>query len=130
MAAAGGAPRTAHTRLYFGCRYSSVDFLYRGELEAALKAKHLSALRTAFSREGAKKVYVQDLMRADAKQLWPLFATQGAHLYICGGTTMGRDVVAELHAMAVLVGRKSQADATAFVQRMEAEGRLVKELWS
>jgi sulfite reductase alpha subunit-like flavoprotein len=43
---------------------------------------------------------------------------------------MGRDVVAELHAMAMQVGRKSQAEATAYVQKMEGEGRLIKELWS
>ena len=125
-----GTPRTGHTRLYFGCRYSNVDYLYKEELAAALKDKTLSALRTAFSREGPKKVYVQDLMRADAKQLWSLFATQNAHLYICGGTSMGRDVVSTLHQMARDYGRKTEAQAAAFIQAMETEGRLVKELWS
>jgi len=130
VAAVNGTPRTGHTRLYFGCRYSNVDYLYKEELAAALKDKTLSALRTAFSREGPKKVYVQDLMRADAKQLWSLFATQNAHLYICGGTSMGRDVVSTLHQMARDYGRKTEAQAAAFIQAMETEGRLVKELWS
>jgi len=69
-------------------------------------------------------------MRADAKQLWSLFATQNAHLYICGGTSMGRDVVSTLHQMARDYGRKTEAQAAAFIQAMETEGRLVKELWS
>ncbi|GJD12537.1 NADPH-dependent diflavin oxidoreductase 1 [Galdieria sulphuraria] len=45
--------------LFFGCRYEQRDFLYKEEWEHLKQANILSQLHTAFSRDGAKKVYVQ-----------------------------------------------------------------------
>jgi sulfite reductase alpha subunit-like flavoprotein len=45
--------------LFFGCRKSTEDFLYKDELEAYLADGTLDALYTAFSREQVEKVYVQ-----------------------------------------------------------------------
>ena len=42
-----------------------------------------------------EKVYVQHRIRDDGAELWQMLE-QGAHFYICGGTTMGRDVVGAL----------------------------------
>ena len=61
-----------------------------------------------------------------------------AHVYICGGTRMGADV---LHAFEALVARGLEADgaapgggggaaaAAAYVKRMQSERRYVQELW-
>jgi sulfite reductase alpha subunit-like flavoprotein len=43
---------------------------------------------------------------------------------------MGRDVVAAVQRMAIEHGQKKESEAAAFVQQMEAQGKLVKELWS
>ena len=45
--------------LYFGCRRRDQDYLY-GDLLEAWHREGQVTLFTAFSREGAKKVYVQD----------------------------------------------------------------------
>jgi sulfite reductase alpha subunit-like flavoprotein len=42
--------------LFFGCRSSAEDFIYRSELEGYLASGVLSGLHVAFSREGASKV--------------------------------------------------------------------------
>jgi hypothetical protein len=42
--------------LFFGCRSSAEDYIYRQELEGYLAAGVLSGLHVAFSREGASKV--------------------------------------------------------------------------
>jgi NADPH-ferrihemoprotein reductase len=42
--------------LFFGCRSSAEDFIYRAELEGYLASGVLSGLHVAFSREGASKV--------------------------------------------------------------------------
>ncbi|EOD03715.1 hypothetical protein EMIHUDRAFT_221860 [Emiliania huxleyi CCMP1516] len=130
VAAAEGRGRTGPTRLYFGCRHARGDYLYEDELAAALEGKLLGTLRCAFSRDGARKVYVQDLLREDGREVWSLLGCRGGHLYICGGTAMGREVVLALQRTAVEHGKLSEAEAAAFVSRMEGEGRLVKELWS
>lgn len=122
--------RTGETRLYFGCRNSQSDFLYKGELETALSSGVLTHLRTAFSRETAAKVYVQHRLQEDGEDLYRLLTKEGGYLYICGGTSMGRDVVALLTELVVKHGRISEAAAATVVKKMGAEGRLIQELWS
>jgi len=90
----------------------------------------LSSLRLAFSRAQASKVYVQDKLREDGAALWRLLGEQKGHVYICGGTSMGRDVVAALQAIVVTHGGRSEAEAAAFIKDMTTAGRLVQELWS
>ncbi len=53
--------------LYFGCRNSNEDFIYREELQGYQADGTLDVLYTAFSREQAEKVYVQHRLRYDAR---------------------------------------------------------------
>jgi len=80
------------TVLFFGCRKSDEDFMYRDEWEAItadLASKKGGEgwfdfqLITAFSRDGAKKVYVQHRLAERASMIWDLMR-QGAHFYVCG----------------------------------------------
>ena len=129
----GGAPpaaaRSGATWLYFGCRREEEDYLYREELEAHLAEGTLTRLRLAFSRAQAAKVYVQHLLREDGAELWALLQ-RGGHVYICGGTLMGRDVVEALSAALARHGALGAEGAAKYLKEMEAAGRLVKELWS
>ena len=105
--------------------------MYREEFEAAEKAGAITALRTAFSREaGQPKVYVQQRLQEDAAELYTLMAEQRAHVYICGGTAMGREVQKLLTDLHVSKGGKTEAEAAREMQRMAQAGRLVTELWS
>ena len=61
---------TGRNWLFFGDRSASTDFLYREELESMRAAGHLTQLDTAFSRDQEHKIYVQDLMMQNARQLW------------------------------------------------------------
>lgn len=70
--------------LYFGCREEKTDFLYRDSLEAAVAGGALGRLVTAFSREQAEKIYVQDRLREDGPHVAELVLKQGAKLYVCG----------------------------------------------
>ena len=125
----GGAPRTGPTWLYFGCRREEEDYIYREELEGHLAAGTLTRLRLAFSRAQAAKVYVQHLVRDDGAELWAMLQ-RGGHVYICGGTQMGRDVVEALAGAVARHGALGPEGAAKYLKEMEAGGRLVKELWS
>jgi NADPH-ferrihemoprotein reductase len=122
---------TGSAVLYFGCRRSAHDFLYREELEAAVQAGTLTALRTAFSREpGCAKVYVQDVLREHATETWTALAQHGAYVYVCGGTAMGADVQTAVADICVSEGGLSSDAAKAFLQSLQKDGRYVQELWS
>ena len=43
---------------------------------------------------------------------------------------MGKDVMAAVEAIATQQGRKSAADAAAYVKKLQKDGRYIQELWS
>ena len=78
--------------LFFGHQREAEDFFYRDELHALLADGTLTRLSTAWSRDGAEKVYVQDRMRQAGPELWS-WLKDGAHFYVCGDAKrMAKDV--------------------------------------
>ena len=71
------------TILYFGCRKSEEDFLYKEELEKYVESGTLT-LHTAFSREQDKKVYVTHLLENNKDELWKVIGERNGHIYVCG----------------------------------------------
>ncbi len=72
--------------LYFGHRASEKDEHYAQEWSSLAESGHLTYRVTA-SRdgpEGTPRVYVQDLIRQDAKHIWQLVRVKGAWVYISG----------------------------------------------
>jgi sulfite reductase alpha subunit-like flavoprotein len=72
--------------LYFGHRASGKDEHYSREWSTLAESGHLTYRVTA-SRdgpEGTPRVYVQDLIRQDAKRVWQLVYDKGAFVYISG----------------------------------------------
>jgi sulfite reductase (NADPH) flavoprotein alpha-component len=69
--------------LLFGERNRAHDFLLRGELEGWRDAGWLQGLDLVFSRDGAERRYVQNVLReqADAVRDW---VRRGAAIYVCG----------------------------------------------
>ena len=72
--------------LFFGCRHSDQDFIYRAELEQA-HADNLVELHTAFSRQTDERVYVQDSIRKNWSSLWPLLQHNAVIMYILAKST-------------------------------------------
>ncbi len=118
------------TRLYFGCRSESADYLYRTDLENFVRDKTLTNLRTAFSRDQPQKIYVQDLLEQDGCDVFQDLYEGNGHLYVCGGTSMGADVATMISELCVKRGNMDDAGAKAFIATLHQEGRYVQELWS
>ena len=118
--------------LFFGCKNKNVDYIYRDELEAFEKDGILTQLHTAFSRDSAKKVYVQNLMAETktAAELLELLIKQNAYIYVCGATAMGSDVMAAFIKILQEQHNMSTSKATAFIKELQDKGRYVQELWS
>lgn len=78
--------------LFFGEQRRSLDFLYQEQFEGMHRDGLLTRLDTAFSRDQAKKVYVQDRMQENAAELYA-WLERGAYFYVCGDATrMAKDV--------------------------------------
>jgi NADPH-ferrihemoprotein reductase len=122
--------RRGPTVLYFGCRSRHVDFLYRDELVEYQTIGVLDDLRTAFSRDGSAKVYVQHLLQYHCEETVQWIIHRRAHVYVCGAVQMGHDVNATLQR--ILAGHVPPATKSAkdYLDQMSAEGRYVQELWA
>jgi sulfite reductase (NADPH) flavoprotein alpha-component len=84
--------QTGDNWLFFGEQREKLDFLYREQFQTMLKDGVLKRLDTAFSRDQAQKVYVQDRMQAHAAELYE-WLERGAYFYVCGDATrMAKDV--------------------------------------
>jgi sulfite reductase (NADPH) flavoprotein alpha-component len=78
--------------LFFGEQRRASDFLYREDLEGMFNDGILTRFDTAFSRDQAHKIYVQDRMRENNEELYR-WLERGAHLYVCGDANrMAKDV--------------------------------------
>lgn len=128
--------------LFFGCRYSEHDYLYKNELEGFRATGILTNLYTAFSRDREEKTYVQTLMQKNSecsKRLVEMIIEKKASVYVCGdGNAMGREVqetvvtllskhFCEKNHVNDEVGR---ARAVAHVDQMKTFGRFVLDIWS
>ncbi|RHZ63323.1 hypothetical protein Glove_330g11 [Diversispora epigaea] len=120
------------TVLFFGCRNSNEDFLYKDEFEELFNILgENSKLITAFSREQESKVYVQHRLLENQKYIWDLIYTRAGYFYVCGDAkNMARDVNNALIKIAQSCGEMSEEDATAYIKDLRGQGRYQEDVWS
>jgi sulfite reductase (NADPH) flavoprotein alpha-component len=88
--------QTGENWLFFGEQRAALDFLYKDQFLAMHKDGVLTRLDTAFSRDQAQKVYVQDKMQEHAAELYK-WLERGAYFYVCGDASrMAKDVESAL----------------------------------
>jgi sulfite reductase (NADPH) flavoprotein alpha-component len=115
--------------LFFGEQRSSTDFYYREELEEMRGDGSLHRLDTAFSRDQAEKIYVQNRMIEHGAMVWR-WLEEGSHFYVCGdGSRMAKDVDAALKTIAQTHGGLDDEGATAYVSAMARDKRYVRDVY-
>jgi sulfite reductase (NADPH) flavoprotein alpha-component len=105
--------------LLFGERNSAHDFLLRGELEAWRESGWLEKLDLAFSRDQQQRVYVQDVLRAQAESV-RLWIEHGAAIYVCGSLQGMAGGVHE--ALREILGGEQ-------LEQLAAEGRYRRDVY-
>jgi len=115
--------------LFFGERNRRSDFLYQIEWQQWLKDGVLSRLDVAFSRDTAEKVYVQDRMLEQSRELYA-WLEDGAHFYVCGDEkAMSRDVHEALLQIIQNEGDHSREAAEEYVRCLSTEHRYQKDVY-
>jgi sulfite reductase (NADPH) flavoprotein alpha-component len=115
--------------LFFGDQKRTHDFLYEDQVTGWLKDGHLTRLDTAFSRDQAEKVYVQNRMLDAASEVWQ-WLQEGAHFYVCGDASrMAKDVDAALHEIIAKCGHRSAEEAAAYVAELKKARRYARDVY-
>jgi len=105
--------------LIFGSKNKHYDFIYEEEINSYMSKSILKYIYTAFSRDNEKKHYVQNILSESKTELENFLLHEESIIYICGGVSMGAEVVATLEKIFT----------KDFVKKLENENRLIKELW-
>lgn len=115
--------------LIFGDQHYLTDFLYQTEFQSYLADGVLNKLDVAFSRDQAHKVYVQDRMRENSKELYQ-WLQDGASFYVCGDASrMAADVDKALHDVIAKEGGLSEEDAAAYVKQLKSDKRYLRDVY-
>jgi sulfite reductase (NADPH) flavoprotein alpha-component len=115
--------------LFFGNPHFTQDFLYQVEMQGYLKSGLLSKIDVAFSRDQAEKVYVQDKLRKNSKEVFE-WLEAGAHFYICGDANrMAKDVHQALVDIIKENAGKNDEDAEQYLKDLRSANRYQKDVY-
>ncbi|HVI28733.1 assimilatory sulfite reductase (NADPH) flavoprotein subunit [Hansschlegelia sp.] len=115
--------------LFFGERNFRSDFLYQTEWQGWLKDKLLTRMDVAFSRDRATKVYVQDKLRAQAKEVFA-WLEQGGHVYVCGDAAhLAPDVHESLIGVVQDQGGVARDAAEEYVRNLQRDHRYQRDVY-
>ncbi|HKU80078.1 MAG TPA: assimilatory sulfite reductase (NADPH) flavoprotein subunit, partial [Rhodanobacteraceae bacterium] len=120
----------AHGRnwLLFGNPHFRSDFLYQTEWQAALKDGTLHRMDVAFSRDQADKIYVQHRLHEQGRDVFD-WLENGAHLYVCGATSMARDVENTLREIVMEHGGRDGEAAEAYIATLRDAHRYARDVY-
>jgi len=120
---------TGRNWLFFGDQHRAENYYYQDELEAFVADGLLTRLDTAFSRDQARRVYVQHRMRERGEILWR-WLEDGAHFYVCGDATrMAKDVDVTLTNIIRTHGGMSESAAHEYKRELIADKRYVRDVY-
>ncbi len=117
--------------LFFGDQHAATDYLYEEEFKNYQKKGLLSRLDTAFSRDQAQKIYVQNRMSEHSRELWA-WIQEGAYFYVCGDAKrMAKDVHETLIQIAEKEGGLDRAAAEEYVNvtLAKTEKRYLRDVY-
>jgi len=120
---------TGNSWLFFGDQHFSTDFLYQLDWQRWLKTGVLSKMDVAFSRDTAKKVYVQHRMLEKSKDFYS-WLENGAHVYVCGDEkNMAHDVHQTLIQILEKEGSMSRENAEEYLTQMRKQKRYQRDVY-
>ena len=117
------------TWLFFGERRFHSDFLYQIEWQKLLKDGYLEKVNVAFSRDQAEKIYVQDRLIQNQKEIFE-WLNNGAIIYLCGDMKqMARDVQKALLQIIETQGGMSEEKALEYLKALKKSKRFQTDVY-
>ncbi|MGH6865421.1 MAG: assimilatory sulfite reductase (NADPH) flavoprotein subunit [Methyloceanibacter sp.] len=114
--------------LFFGERNHRWDFLYQTEWQDWLKSGALSRITVAFSRDREPKTYVQHRLKEQSRDVYA-WLQEGAHLYICGTSSLAPEIHASLRDIIETEGGLGRAAADDYIATLQREHRYQVDVY-
>ena len=121
---------TGKNWLFFGEQREKSDFLYGEEFKQLQAEGVLTKFDTAFSRDQAHKIYVQNRMLENAEEIWKWIDADGAQIFVCGDASrMAKDVDAALLKIVGTAGGKTMEEAALYVEELKKTKRYKRDVY-
>ena len=115
--------------LFFGAQREKSDYFYKEDFDQFRADGILTRIDTAFSRDQAHKIYVQDRMLESCNEIWK-WLEEGAHFYVCGDAKrMAKDVDAALRQIVQQAGGKNAEEAGEYVEKLKSDKRYKRDVY-
>ncbi|QCI18955.1 assimilatory sulfite reductase (NADPH) flavoprotein subunit [Buchnera aphidicola] len=115
--------------IFFGNPTFTEDFLYQIEWQKYLKNKLLTKMTLAWSRDQKEKIYVQDKIRENSKEIWD-WINNDAYIYVCGNASkMAKDVEKALLDVIVENGKMNLEDSNEFLDNLRLNKRYQRDVY-
>src|SRR5213080_4982550 len=116
--------------LFFGAQREKCDYAYKEDWERFTRDGLLTKLDCAWSRDQAHKIYVQNLMLENAREIWKWIDGEGAQFFVCGDARrMAKDVDAALRKIVQEQGGKDVTAANDYVEKLKNEKRYKRDVY-
>jgi sulfite reductase (NADPH) flavoprotein alpha-component len=116
------------TWLFFGNPHFTTDFLYQTDWQQWYKKKLLTRIDLAWSRDQAEKIYVQHRLKQKAREVFE-WIDDGAHIYLCGGKKMGKDVQDTILSIIQDIKNISNDQAKEYLKNIKRQHRYHEDLY-
>ena len=116
--------------LFFGAQREKCDYAYKEDFDRFKRDGILTRIDCAWSRDQARKIYVQHRMLESAPEIWKWIDSEGAQFFVCGDARrMAKDVDAALRKIIHEQGGKSIEQASEYVERLKNEKRYKRDVY-
>ena len=115
--------------LFFGDRNKNYDYIYESEILGFQKRGVLNKIDLAWSRDQDEKIYVQDLLIKNKKEIFG-WIQNGSHIYVCGDALyMAKDVNKALINIISTEGSLSYEDAVDYLNDLKNNNRYSLDVY-
>ena len=115
--------------LFFGDRNKNYDYIYESEILGFQKRGVLNKIDLAWSRDQDEKIYVQDLLIKNKKEIFG-WIQNGSHIYVCGDALyMAKDVNKALINIISTEGSLSYEDAADYLNDLKNNNRYSLDVY-
>ena len=88
-------------------------------------------MHTAFSRDQARKIYVQHRIAEDYKQVYEYLVEHNGAFFVCGSSrNVPEDIYAAMKEVMMKGGSMGEDDAEAALSSLKMDRRYTVEAWS
>jgi sulfite reductase (NADPH) flavoprotein alpha-component len=116
--------------IFYGARKAATEYLYREEFEKYEKMGVLT-MYTAFSRDQARKIYVQNRITEHFKRVHKLLIEEKGSFYVCGSSrNVPEDIYNAMKEVMMKGGNLDEPNAEALLSSLKMNGRYTVEAWS